>query len=111
MHIKVHLGDVKDDYVVMSSYRIASVEPSYDLIAARTALVERAGVYFEAVEEYEQAEKDLHELPKKIEDIEMQATAQRVQDAGGAGVLDALLQSVESIKEGRDIQALPNKGE
>jgi len=109
VNITVMRTDKSSDYPEAEYARQYTVNCTSDLNDARSQLAEASNPYYEAVEALKHAEQELKELPEQLEEIRMMAIAQRVQDAGGAGLMDKLLDAVAAVQNGQKVEALALK--
>jgi hypothetical protein len=79
---------------------------SSDLCEAIERLSRESPPYFEALDALSKARQDLERLPDKMKELEMFATAQRLQDAGGTSLLLGLSGAVAAVLKGEEISGL-----
>ncbi len=76
------------------------------LIAARQQLIPTVEIAATLKEALDNAEEDLVNLDKNVKELEMQAVAKRVGDAGGGVLLDDVLGSMNSLLKGEKLNGL-----
>ena len=84
----------------------AEVEAPPELITAREDLAHASAPYLAAREELAQVHEELSKLSDTMVELDMQATAARLQAAGGSGLLDGILESTQKILAGEAFDGL-----
>lgn len=106
LKVPVSIEIKRGDYTEMRIDRVIDVTCSKDLNDARRALVEASEPFYEAITLLAKAKNDLDELPRNMEELDMQATARRIRDMGGEEALRDVLASATSILGGDTVKGL-----
>jgi hypothetical protein len=80
--------------------RTLTVTCTRDLQDARAAFVEPMKLLLAAEQKLAKAEQNLEELPRMIKELDMSATAMRLQAAGGEPLLEQIMRGVQRIADG-----------
>lgn len=94
------------DYTEMNVDRVLEVTATSELQDARIALIKASEPFYEACELVKKAQKDLSDLPKNMEELDIQATARRIRDMGGEDALREVLGSAMQILGGDTVKGL-----
>lgn len=76
---------------------------SFELSCARQALADCALLLAEKLKDYRKALGDYEGMDEAIEALEMQTVAKRVEDSGGADLIEAVMGSVNDILDGKQL--------
>jgi len=93
-----------DDFA--SQEQMLSCSSTGEMQDAILALVAAATPFCAAYHKWKECSKALREIPTLMKELDMQATAARVQAQGGEGMLIALLQSTDRMLAGESLDGL-----
>jgi hypothetical protein len=104
--VPLHIVAKRGPHTEFEISRVTRVSATTAFIDAQEDLIKASDPYYAACEALRKAEKDLADLPRNMEELEMQTIAARVQDMGGGDILMSVLDSQARILTGEAVSGL-----